>query len=255
MTKPITGKRIVITRPPHKAAGFAAQLRALGAEPLVLPTITIRAPGDTSRLDAALSALNRYDWVVVTSANGVAHVWQRLEALNLTGHDWPPVAVIGPATGRALEAHGIMPRLMPENHVAEALFDAMQQRVDLRGKRILLPQGNLARSVLADLLHSAGAIVDPVIAYETVPADSSAMPTLPAFDAITFTSSSTVESFCEMVDDPIAAIGSAAVACIGPITAQTAQDQGLPVHAVAEPHTIDGLIAALGILFERTEHS
>jgi uroporphyrinogen-III synthase len=255
---PLAGKRIVITRPPHKATSFADRLRDVGAEPVLIPTIAIQPPTDPAPLDQALSNLDRYDWVILTSANAVTAIWERFEALVLepAGVDWPAVAVIGPATGQALAARGVTAALMPEQHVAEALFETLNQNADLAGLSILLPQGNLARPVLADLLREAGASVDTVVAYETVQPEIDLDWFSEPVDAITFTSSSTVQNFVAMFDDPpfggpLVAVGRALVACIGPVTADTARDLGLPVHVIAEPHTVEGLIAALGAAFER----
>jgi uroporphyrinogen III methyltransferase / synthase len=253
MVHPLHGKRIVITRPPHKAADFAARLRDLGAEPVLVPTIRIQPPGDPAPLDDALRRLERYDWLVVTSANAVPQLWARLDTLGLDPARlaWPDVAAIGPATAQALEERGVRPALVPAEHVAEALFAALDDRVRLRGARILLPQGNLARPVLADRLREAGARVDAVIAYETVRPSGDEAALSGSFDAVTFTSASTARNFADLFDDPLAAIGGAAVVCIGPVTAAAAQEVGLPVHAVADPYTIDGLIDALCQLFER----
>lgn len=249
----LSGRRIVITRPPHKAADFAARLRDLGAEPVLLPTIRIQPPGDPAPLDDALRHLDRYDWMILTSANAVIHLWARLETLGLDPARlvWPDIAVIGPATAQALEERGVNPALVPSEHVAEALFAALCDRVRLPGARILLPQGNLARPLLADRLREAGAEVHAVVAYETVRPVGDAVALPAPVDAVTFTSSSTVQNFVDLFDDPLAAIGGAAVACIGPVTAAAARDRGLPVHAVADPYTIDGLIDVLCRLFER----
>ncbi|NDJ76119.1 MAG: uroporphyrinogen-III synthase [Chloroflexi bacterium] len=250
---PLAGRRIVITRPPHKAESFAAQLRALGAEPVLLPTITIQPPSDPAPLDRALTDLARYDWLIITSANTVTHLWQRLAALGLNAAelDWPAVAIIGPATGRALGQHGIQAALMPAQHVVEALFEALSKQADLSSANILLPQGDLARPVLADLLREAGAQVDAVVAYENVRPAVDVKELSEPVDAITFTSSSTVENFVTLFDDPLAVMGHAVVACIGPVTAEAARGLGLSVHVMAEQHTVDGLIAALSQAFER----
>jgi uroporphyrinogen-III synthase len=250
-TRPLAGKRIVITRPPHTAGDFADRLRELGAEPVLLPTITIQPPTDPAPLDDALRRLDRYDWLILTSANAVTHITQRLTALNLDPV-WPAIAVIGPATGKALqETYGVTPAVMPEKHVAEALFTALCDQTVLSGARVLLPQGDLARPVLADLLRGTGAAVDSVIAYENVrPEIDPALLSAP-FDAVTFTSSSTVQNFVDLFGDLLSVIGTARIACIGPVTADTARELGLPVHIVAEPHTVDGLIDALITAFER----
>lgn len=250
--RPLAGKRIVITRPPPKADAFADRLRELGAEPVLLPTITIQPPTDPALLDDALRHLDRYDWLILTSANTVTHISQRLTALSLDPV-WPPVGVIGPATGKALQTdYGVTPAVMPEKHVAEALFAALHDHSDLSGARVLLPQGDLARPVLADLLRGARADVDTVIAYENVRPEIDPALLADPFDAVTFTSSSTVQNFVERFDDPLSVIGAAWIACIGPVTAGTARENGLPVHIVAEPHTLDGLIDALIQTFERS---
>jgi uroporphyrinogen-III synthase len=241
----LAGKRIVITRPPHKADAFADRLRELGAEPVLLPTITIQPPTDPAPLDDALKHLDRYDWLILTSANAVTTIGQRLTALSLDPV-WPAVAVIGPATGKALqEAYGITSAVMPEKHVAEALFAALRDQTDLSGARVLLPQGDLARPALADLLRGVGAEVDSVIAYENVRPEIDPALLADPVDAVTFTSSSTVQNFVDLFGDPLSVIGTARIACIGPVTADTARELGLPVHIVAEPHTLDGLIDAL----------
>ncbi len=251
---PLAGKRIAITRPKHKAAAFAGMLRAQGAEPVLIPTIAIEPPRDPAPLDAALRELARFDWVIITSANTVTHTWQRIDAmrLHIPPEAWPPVAAIGPATAKALRRRGIEPALVPAQHIAEALFAALDRQADLRGTRVLLPQGNLARPVLADLLRGTGADVTAVTAYENVQPDIDPGVLAVPLDAITFTSSSTVQNFAAQFEDPHAAIGDALVACIGPVTADTVRELGLPVHIVADPHTVEGLVAALQTAFERT---
>ncbi len=249
---PLAGKRVVITRPPHQAAPFAERLRALGAEPVIVPLVMIRPPADPVPLEAALCDLERFDWVIFTSANAVEAVCDRLDELSQRGvvPRWPQIAVIGPATGKALQQYGLSPVLMPATHVAEALFEALRQHTALVGARVFLPQADRARPVLADLLRAAGAEVCAVVAYETVSAQSGALLWPDSVDAVTFTSASAVQSFVALFDDPAQTLGQAMVACIGPVTAQAARALGLPVHAVAQSHTIDGLIAALTALFD-----
>ena len=245
---PLRGKRIVITRAREKAAPFAEKLRALGAEPLIVPTIATRSPQDTAPLDAALSCVAAYDWVIFTSANTVRHVWERLHALGRPApRAWPGVAAVGPATARALIERGVRAQIVPPVHVAEALAEALAARAELRGKRVLLPQSDLARPVLAEMLRAAGAHVDAVVAYETYrpPADPDAL--AGGVDVLTFTSPSTAHHFAAMF--PRAQFGDALIACIGPVTAEAVRALGWPVDVLAEPHTEDGLIAALGAAF------
>jgi len=245
----LTGKRIVITRPAEQAQKFAEQLAAGGAVPVILPLITLQPPENPGLLDAALCHLDAYDWVLFTSATAVPHVIQHTTTDRWPAAHWPSVAAIGPATAHALTDQQIRVALTAERHVAEGLFEALASHTDLRGKRILLPQGDLARPVLAALLRAAGAHVDCVVAYRTVrPAVDPALLAAP-FDTITFTSTSAVHNFVDSFDDPLAVIREARVACIGPVTADAAREAGLPLHAVADPHTLDGLIIALEGLF------
>ena len=257
MTASLAGKRIVITRPPHKAGAFANLLKALGAEPVVLPLIETRIPQDTAALDETLRVLPRYDWVIFTSANAVDFTFRRIEALDidsaaLVGMQF---AAIGPATANALEAHGLTPALVPREYVAEGLFAALNEHVTLDGMRLLLPQANRARPVLADLLRGAGATVDAVVAYDTVRPEIDPVLLAQPVDAITFTSPSTVQHFVELFDDPRAILGGALVACIGPVTADAARAVGLEPDVVADPYTVEGLIVALEKAFERTSEA
>ena len=249
----LAGKRIVITRPPHKAESFAARLRELGAEPILLPTIAIRPPTDPAPLDQALRRLARYDWIVFTSANTVEHLWRRFDQLGLQAPplEWPAIAVIGPATAAALEQRGVSPALVAGEHTAGGLADALEQSAGLEGKSVLLPQGNLARPALAERLRAAGASVATVVAYENVRPELPPAALASTIDAVTFTSSSTVQHFVQMFEAPLSVIGAALVACIGPVTAQTARACGLPIHVIAHPHTVEGLISALADAFER----
>lgn len=244
----LVGKRIVITRPPDQASDFIAELQARGAVPVMLPLIKIQPPTDPGPLDQALNHIEQYDLIIFTSANTVTSVCQRVTK---PPTNWPSIAAIGPATTRALEACDLPVTLTAEKHTAEGLFEALNAQIDLRGKRVLLPQSAIARPVLTQLLQEAGALVDAVTAYETVRPDSDPGLLVEPFDAITFTSSSTVQNFVDLFVDPTAVIGNALVATIGPVTADTARDLGLQVDVMADPHTVEGLIMALAEAFER----
>lgn len=227
----LEGRRVVITRPGADARRLAARLRALGATPIVAPAIEIEFT-DPPELDAALARLATYDWIVFTSRNGVEAVFRRLAAL-----EGPRVAAIGPATAAALRARGVEPDLVPPRYIAEAVLEALG---DVRGLRFLLPRADLARRLLADGLRARGAFVEEIAAYRTKPA-STPNADLAHADAVTFTSSSTVRSFCQQNRIP----PGTKVVCIGPITAATAQKLGVTVTHVADEYTEDGLIAAL----------
>jgi uroporphyrinogen-III synthase len=227
----LAGRRIVITRPDPDAARLADRLRALGAVPLVVPSITIEFT-DPPELDRALKDLRGYHWVVFTSRNGVEAVFRR--TARLAG---PRVAAIGPATADALRQHGVTPDLVPAEYVAEAILAALPE---VRGLRFLLPRADIAREALADGLRRRGATVNEIAAYRTRPVTGRPELSEPV-DAVTFTSSSTVRGF--LAGGPVPA--GAKVICIGPITAQTARECGLDVRAVAGLYTEDGLIEAL----------
>lgn len=230
----LSGRRIVITRPEADAARLAQRLRALGAIPVVMPSIEIEFT-DPPELDRALKDLSTYHWVIFTSRNGVEAVFRRTD--RLAG---PRVAAIGPATAESLQSRGVTPDLVPSEYVAEAILASLRE---VRGLRFLLPRADIAREALADGLRRRGAVVDEIAAYRTRPTGRR-VPLGPV-DAVTFTSSSTVRGF--LAGGPVPA--GAKVICIGPITAQTARQCGLEVTAVAGQYTEDGLIEALETAF------
>ena len=249
--RPLWGKRIVITRATEQAPELAERLGALGAETITLSTIQI-APADPATLDDALArvAEGLYDWIIFTSVNGVAAFAEWLAA---TERDWRAVrsrvAAIGPATAQALRERGLRPDFIPTEFVAEAVA---AQIGDVAGKRVLLPRADIARPALANLLRAQGATVDEVAAYRTItpPLDPAAVTRAlsdPWPDAITFTSSSTVRGLVEALGgrDPAEALAGIVIACIGPITADTAQSYGLEPDVVATEYTMEGLTTAL----------
>ena len=249
---PLAGKRILVTRPRAQAADLSEKLAALGAEPVVFPTIDIAALDDYSALDRAIAQLETYQWIIFTSVNGVAAFWQRLAHAKKTGQTLNDIqiAAIGPATARALNEVGVRAEFVPDEYVAERILDGMG---DVAGQRILLPRADIAREALAIELERRGAIVDEIAAYRTLPAapDPRGLSELRCgVDVITFTSSSTVRNFVALVGNETF---GAAIACIGPITAQTAREAGLRVDVTASEYTTDGLVAALIDFFSRAE--
>lgn len=251
----LAGKHIVITRPVEQAQEFADQLAAAGARVTALPAIVIAPLEDTARLDAALAELASYDWIVLTSANGVRAVSERLEA---TGHAWAErgrarIAVIGPATARALAEHGVSAEAMPGEYVAEAIVETLG---NVAGQRILLLRADIARRALAEELLLRGAEVDEIAAYRTVaePAPAESLRAIfedgdVAVDAITFTSASTVHGFLR----GLTAAGHFSnelvrgipLVAIGPITANALREYGLEPAAVAAEYTTEGVVRAL----------
>lgn len=244
---PLAGRRIVVTRARAQASELVHQLAALGADVWCVPVIRIEPMPDLAPLQRALEALPTYDWAVFTSANTVA-----IACAEPAQYARTPVAAIGPATAAALAERGIAVALVPEPHVAEALVAALTAR-GVRGARILIPSAERARPVLADGLRAAGAVVDVVPVYRTVADDASAADALArelqagAVDAVTFTSSSTVEHFAALIGPDAASAGGYVAAVIGPVTAATARELGLDRGGLitAEPSTADGLVAAL----------
>lgn len=249
--RPLAGRSVLVTRPTRQAEDLSRRLRALGATVVELPTIRIEDPPDPEPLREAARALPSYDWLVVTSVNGVRRLRAAFEA---TGGDPAAagkvrVAAIGPATAEAVDALGLRPALVPDRYRAEALLETVLgvEGGSLEGRRVLLPRAAEARDVLPEGLRAAGARVDEVAAYVTVPAEEAAaeLEALLAnrgVDWLTFTASSTVRSFRSLAGS---GTGGARVAAIGPITAATARELGFHVDVVAAVHTIPGLVRAL----------
>ncbi len=245
---PLSGKRILVTRPRAQSAGFIDQLTGLGAVPVIFPTIVIAPPEDHTPLDQAILHLGRYQWVVFTSANGVAAFFQRLEALEKSAGDFSHtrIAAIGPATARALQENGLTADFIPDEYVAEAVAAGIG---DVSGQHILLPSADIARKTLAEELARQGAIPHDIAAYRTLPFQPKPRDIQlleQGIDIATFTSSSTLQYFLKILGPHAFEILEGAVlACIGPITAQTARDHGLTVDVVAGEYTTDGLVRAL----------
>jgi uroporphyrinogen III methyltransferase/synthase len=233
---PLAGRRIAITRAREQADSLAARLSALGAAVIELPTIEICPPADPAPLDRAIADLPSYDWLIFTSANGVRAFIDRLPDLRaLRGK----ICAIGPATRAAIESLHLKIDLMGEQYVAESLVEAFAAH-DLAGKRILLPRAAVARDIIPVELRKRGAHVDVVEAYRTIAPE---IRDIPKFDAITFTSSSTVRNFAAAAGAE--SLAGAQVVTIGPVTTQTARDLGLTVAAQAEIYTTEGLVQAL----------
>lgn len=250
--KPLLGKGIVVTRAREQASGLAAQLTELGADVVQFPTIDIRELADYAPVDAAIAALDGYQWLVFTSVNGVKHFWRRLA---VAGKDTRAlaaikVAAIGPATAEALRRRGVTPDFIPEKYVAEGVVDGMLA-LGVAGKKVLLPRAREAREVLPDELRKAGAVVDVLPVYETVPAGAQKEAVLERMaegriHCVTFGSSSTVDNFLSLIPaQTLLAHPEVKLAAIGPITAKTLAKNGLPCHIQPEEFTIPALVEAL----------
>jgi uroporphyrinogen III methyltransferase/synthase len=241
--RPLFGRRVVVTRAREQASELRTRLEALGAEVVELPSIAIDA------VDFTVPDLTAYSWVVFTSANGVDAFFDRgLAVAGLDARALAParIAAIGTGTADALARRGVVADLVPERFVAESLLDAFPAPTDV-SERVLLARAESARDVLPDGLEHKGYRVDVLAVYRTVAAspdlDDLARVRAGDVDVITFTSSSTVTNFCDLVGDlpepaPL-------VASIGPVTSEAARRRGLHVTVEADPHTIDGLLAAV----------
>jgi uroporphyrinogen III methyltransferase/synthase len=261
--RPLSGRRIVITRASEQAPELVERLEEQGAAVTVLSSIRIVPPDEYEQLDEAITQLGSFDWVVFTSVNGVRAFASRLWH---QGRDWRAlhrarVAAIGPATARELERMSLRPDLVPSRYVAEGILDEIG---NVAGQRILLPRTDIARPTLAEQLRVRGADVREVVAYRTV----TELPDVELLrkalvderpDAIAFTSSSTVRGLVEgliasQLGEPRAVLRDIALACIGPITAETVRGYGLVPTVSAEEYTMDGLTEALMRHLARNEH-
>jgi uroporphyrinogen III methyltransferase/synthase len=259
--RPLFGKRVLVTRARDQASTTAALLRDRGAEPLLVPTIEIHPAADPGPLARALADLRegRYGWVAFTSANGVERTWDALRAAGGDARAFGAarLAAIGPATAHTLERHGLAPDVVAKEFRGEGLASEMIEALqrsgkDPRSRRVLLPRAARARDALPQALQGAGCTVDVVAAYETRPPPpenvASLLRELDArrVDAVTFTSSSTVDHLCDRLGERAAELLAAPrIACIGPVTAETARNRGLRVDVVAREYTVPGLVDAL----------
>jgi len=252
----LQGRRIVVTRAREQAGDLVRALQEHGAEAVIAPVIRIQPLDNLGALRAALTGLSAYRWVVFTSQNAVQIVFDRLVAWGLTPRVFSSTAVaaIGTATANALTVRGVVPAVIPAEFVGEALAEALIQRGALTGARVLIPSAEDAREALAASLRQHGATVENIAVYRTVPvqADLSGLAkdiSRGRIDAVTFTSSSTVRSFVELVGRPAATSGRFVAATIGPITADTARELGIREIIEAEPHTVPGLVESLARRF------
>ncbi len=250
--RPLFGQTILITRTRHQASELRQQLAALGANVLEAPTIDIAPPDDWAAIDKSIRAIPTYDWLILTSANGVAALRERLDALHLDARLFAGVkiAAIGDATASSLQNIGLRPDLIPTQFVAESLAAELISREPMTGKRVLMLRADIARPLLREKLAEAGAHVDDVSIYVTKPAAALPEAVLAALrekkiNWVTFTSSSTAKFFVELLGAERTLLDGVKIASIGPITSQTARDLKLTVTIEAAQFDIPGLVSAL----------
>lgn len=253
---PLSQRRILVTRTRQQASELAARLESVGAHAVLIPTIEIVPPESYASLDAALDKLSSFEWLLFTSANAVEvfnHRWNRAAAP-------PRIAVIGPATARAVEALGLRVDLVPEQYVAESL--AAELAPYAAKSQMLLVRAAEARDTLPETLRAAGASLTIAEAYRNqIPAGSiTALQALFASpkmlpDAVTFTSASTARNLFTLLEAANLALPEKILrASIGPITSQTLRELGHPPHIEAADHTIPALVQALTNHFAGVAH-
>lgn len=262
---PLRGVRVLVGRARHQAGVLSAELRKQGALVIEIPFIEIRKPRSFNLLDSSLRNLHTYDWLILTSVNGVEAMWERMSRLGLSldgnrerhhsQRDRLRVAAIGPATKNAIEQRGTRVDVVPREYVAESVVRSLKSKV--RGKRVLLVRAKIARDVIPQELRRAGAQVDVVEAYETVVPRTSRTRLRQVMNnprrrphIVTFTSSSTVRNFVELLgarqsSKSTAQLHGVQAASIGPVTSATLRDFGLPVQIAAKEFTILGLVSAI----------
>ncbi len=267
LNRPLEGVRVLVGRARHQAGALSGELSQLGANVIEIPFIEIRKPRSFRALDGALKNLSQYHWLILTSANGVEAMWERMEGLRIAkgSLDHLRIAAIGPATKKAIEKRGVHVDVVPKEYVAESVVRSLSKKV--KGKRVLLVRAKLARDVIPRELRKAGAKVDVVEAYETVVPQHSRRRLQAVLrnpnqrpHVVTFTSSSTVKNFVELLGSghgraihASRARGRARhtewegifMASIGSVTSATLREFGLPVDIAAKEFTIPGLVAAI----------
>ncbi|GAB2720530.1 uroporphyrinogen-III C-methyltransferase [Paenibacillus thermoaerophilus] len=256
--KPLFGRRILVTRARSQASELADLIDELGGEPIEFPVISLRTPEDPdklAKLDEALSRLDAYNWVVFTSVNGVEFFFKRLRELRIDIRRLASarIAAVGPKTAEALAERGLIAELLPGKFQAEDLFEALKPLL-AEGDSVLLPRSAIAREILPEALREIGVNVTVADVYENVVSDEGVEDIVKllkdkAIHVVTFTSSSTVKNLLAALDkadeDPLALLEGAEIACIGPVTAATAERAGLRVTYMAEEATVRSLVEAI----------
>lgn len=251
--QPLTGWRVLNTRAKAQSAALSNLLRERGADVIEIPTIEINPPRSYKALDAALKNIAQYDWLILTSVNGVDALFTRIKKLKLSTDTLRHVqiAAIGPATKKAIERQGLAVAVTPSEYIAEAVVDALRGKTE--GKKILLARAKVARDVLPKELRKTAAQVDVVEAYETkIPAAAraklqklfSSEQNRP--EVVTFTSSSTAANFLQLLDKKHHnRLREIWLASIGPVTSKTLLDAGFPPTVEAREYNMNGLVLAI----------
>ncbi len=248
----LTGKRILITRPAGEAKVLSTKLNALGATTIEVPTIEIADPINSIPLDESIRNLTKYDWVIFTSVQGVRFFVNRMAKLKISTEilNGLKIAAIGSATAAALGLVGKKADFIPDAYLTERIASDLG---DVTGRFILLPRANIASKKLPQLLRQRGAIVEEVTAYRTLVPSKLTSDLLfgileSGIDLVTFTSPSTVHNFVQILNEKKCAerfLKNIKAACIGPVTAKTAERLGISVSVIADTHTTEALVEAI----------
>ena len=251
---PLKGRRVLVTRSRKQAESLSSLLRDQGADVVEVPAIEIRHPSSFDAIDDALKTILDYDWLILTSVNGVEALFNRLAALAMDESSLQhlKIAAIGPATERAISDRGLVVDIVPDRYIAEEVVRALWPHV--QRQRVLLVRAKIARDVIPTQLATAGATIDVVEAYETVIPEHSRHELENVFadekrrpEIITFTSSSTVRNFLSLIlgTEIPKKLSDVRFASIGPVTSETMREYALPVHIEAEDYTMEGLVEAI----------
>lgn len=254
---PLEARTVVVTRARHQAQDLGQQLEKLGARVIYCPAIRIAPPDDLAPFQAAVQQLDNFDWLILTSANGVTSLMEELKrqgkAMRLPAH--LRVAAVGPATAAALQEHGVETAVVPEEFTSDRIADLVLA-AGPRAQRVLLSRGAGANPELPVRLRAAGADVVDVQSYRSVPdlsnlSEVDALLARGAIELITFTSPSTAEHLLRGLSGPLDQVRFAA---IGPVTAQRLRELGRSADIVARDHTADGLVRAISDYYTSVEH-
>lgn len=260
--KPLLGKRILVTRSQKQSSAFSSLLKKNGAEVIELPMIEIVPPRSWRGVDRAIDRLKIYDWIIFTSANGVDFFFERMKdrKKSFTSLSSLKVCAIGPATASRLAERKVFVHLIPRKYVAESILEAFKGE-PIEGKRILLARAQKARDVLPRGLEDLGAKVDVAEVYRTrkPKGGSGKLKRIlkeRKVDLITFTSSSTVNHFIELLkgEDLKSLLQGVLIACIGPVTSEIAKQWGMKVQIQPREYTIEGLTKAIVDYFTNKRH-
>jgi len=264
----LQGKTVVITRSRRQADDMIQLVESKGATAFPFPVIETKWVKDLQPLDQALAQLNKYDWLIMTSVNTVHYVMERINQLGLRESHikllrQKKIIAVGPKTANEMDKYGLKIKRIPDTYQQEGIIEILHKELELREKKevhILYPRATIVRRNLGEQLRCLGYQLDEVPVYETVPIQQVDRDHLlhkmshSEVDVITFTSSSTVKNFVTVMDQTNwrEYLNQIMIACIGPITSQTAKEYGLQVDVEATEYTIEALINEIEIHIQNT---